>query len=212
MNGFILAGGKSTRMGRDKALLEWQGRPLIEHALAKLHSVGISARILGVRPDLAGFAPVISDNFPEQGPLGGIEAALSATDTDLNLFLPIDLPLLPVEFLNWMVARAELTQAAATIPRIEGQPQPLCAIYHRGLRGGIQSALSRGDRKVMRVVGRAADDAGMVIDIFDIEAVAAVQSANGAWPWRLPMRRWFENLNSPGDVVRTAVEQTPLIL
>ena len=204
MNAFVLAGGQSTRMGRDKALLEWQGRPLIEHALGKLRALGIAPRILGTRPDLERFAPVIHDNVPGCGPLGGIEAALSLTDADLNLFLPVDLPLLPTEFLLWLIARATLTEAAATIPQIEGHPQPLCAIYHRSLLPGIRFALEQGDGKVMRAVENAARNAGMRIDRFDVEAIGAAQASDSVWPRGIAAHRWFGNLNSPSDLSRTA--------
>src|SRR5580693_7445618 len=123
MNGFILAGGLSSRMGSDKALLEIDGRPLIAHALDLLSAVTPAPRICGSRPDLAPFADVIPDNFPNSGPLGGIEAALSASTTDLNLFLPVDLPNLPIEFLRVLVARAEDSNAVATIPTLAGLPQ-----------------------------------------------------------------------------------------
>ena len=203
MNAFILAGGKSTRMGRDKALLEWQGRPLIEHAVTRLRALGMNARILGNRPDLACFAPVVSDNFPGQGPLAGIEAALSVTETGLNLFVPIDLPMLPAEFLRWMSVRAETTQAAATIPCIEGQPQPLCAVYHRGLCEGIRASLQSGGGKVMRAVEQAAQAAGMRIDRFDVEAVAATDVFTPVQHQiRLP-HLWFENVNAPADLARS---------
>jgi molybdopterin-guanine dinucleotide biosynthesis protein A len=208
MNAFVLAGGQSTRMGRDKALLAWQGSTLIELALEKLREVSAEPRIVGTRPDLQRFAPVIQDNFPAVGPLGGIEAALNATDTDLNLFLSVDLPLLPVRFLRWMISRAGLTEAAATIPQVESRPHPLCAIYHRCLLDGIRVSLGRGDGKVMRAIENAARDSGTHIDRFDIETVAAAQ-ADGepgidAWPRGILTHRWFENLNTPGEAARAA--------
>src|SRR5450631_3928259 len=101
--GFVLAGGRSRRMGRDKALLEWCGIPLIERAVRSLRSVTSTVRIVGDREDLARFAPVVADTFPASGPLGGIHAALAASSRDWNLFLPVDLPLLPAGFLEWML-------------------------------------------------------------------------------------------------------------
>lgn len=208
MNAFVLAGGQSTRMGRDKALLAWQGRSLIELALEKLRGLGIEPRIVGARPDLERLAPVIHDNFPGLGPLGGIEAALSVSGTELNLFLPVDLPLLPVEFLRWLIARADLTQAAATIPQAGDRPQPLCAVYHRCLLEGIRASLRRGDGKVMRAITDAVSALGTPIDRFDVETVIAAQASR--WgridPWRrgIPLYRWFENLNTPLDAERAA--------
>jgi molybdenum cofactor guanylyltransferase len=207
LNAFILAGGQSTRMGRDKALLEFQGRPLIVHAVARLRALGFSPYIAGSRPDLAACAPVIPDHYPGSGPLAGIEAALSSSNADLNLFLPIDLPLLPVEFVRWMTARARETSALATIPQIQGRPQPLCAIYHRTLLPYAQSALAAGDRKVMRVVESAASLSSSKLDRFDVETIAACVDFTTA----LPVHRWFQNLNTPADLQTAALEESPSI-
>jgi molybdopterin-guanine dinucleotide biosynthesis protein A len=207
MNAFVLAGGQSTRMGRDKALLELAGRPLIEHALEKLRALGFSPRIVGVRPDLAAFAAVIPDIHPHTGPLGGIEAALAASDTEQNLFLPVDLPWLPVEFLRWMIERAESTEALATVPRLQGRPQPLCAVYTKTLLPYVQAALAADDAKVTRAVERAANRTGLRIDSFDVETIAAAQS----WEQTLPLHRWFENMNTIADFEKAALEQSARI-
>jgi len=226
VNAFILAGGLSTRMGRDKALLEFRGRPLIEHALDKLRTLGFSPRIAGTRPDLASWAPIIPDNYPGSGPLAGIEAALSVSNSGLNLFLPIDLPLLPVEFLRWMALRAGKTSALATIPYLQDHPQPLCAVYHRDLLPPLLSALIAGDRKVMRVVenaakkfchpdrsakrtveGPAGRSLGSHLDRFDVEIISACVD----FPAVPPVHRWFQNLNTLTDLQNAALEQMPFI-
>jgi molybdopterin-guanine dinucleotide biosynthesis protein A len=207
MNAFILAGGRSTRMGRDKALLEFLGSPLIEHAIARLRALGFSPRIAGSRPDLAAWAPILPDSYLGSGPLAGIEAALSASDADLNLFLPIDMPLLPLDLLRWMTARASETSALATIPRLQGLPQPLCAIYHRDLLRHLQIALAAGDRKVMRVVEHAAVASRAKLDCFNVETIAACLD----FPSDPPVHRWFQNINTPADVQIAALEQTPFI-
>lgn len=203
MNAFVLAGGQSLRMGRDKALLDLNGTPLIEIALEKMRALGFSPRIAGSRPDLSAFAPVIPDLHPRSGPLGGIEAALAASDEEQSLFLAVDLPWLPVEFLRWMIARVAQTGALATMPRLQGLPQPLCAIYHKALLPYAQAALNVGDAKVMRAVERAADATGLRIDSFDVESVAAAQG----WLNELPVHRWFENLNTPAEYAKAALEQ-----
>lgn len=207
MNAFVLAGGQSTRMGRDKAMLALGGRPLIEHALDKLRALGFSPRIAGSRSDLAAFAAVIPDRHPQAGPLGGIEAALAASDTEQNFFLPVDLPWLPLEFLRWMIDRANGTEALATIPRLQGRPQPLCAAYSKALLPYAQAALVADDAKVMRAVEQAANATGLRIDSFDVETVAAAQS----WKQPLPLHRWFENINTPADFKKAALEQTARI-
>jgi molybdenum cofactor guanylyltransferase len=203
VNAFVLAGGRSTRMGRDKALLELNNRPLIEHAIGKLRALGLSPQIVGSRPDLASYATILPDNYPDTGPLGGIEAALAATNTELNLFLPVDLPYLPVEFLRWLIERAATTQALATIPRLQGRPQPLCAVYSKALLPHVRSALAAGNAKVMHAIEHAESACGQRIDSFNTETIAAAQS----WEQSIPLRLWFENINTPADFEKAALEQ-----
>jgi molybdenum cofactor guanylyltransferase len=208
MNAFILAGGQSTRMGRDKALIAFRGHHLIEHALAKLRNLGFSPRIAGTRSDLAEYAPVIPDNYPGSGPLAGIEAALAASDSGLNLFLPVDLPLLPIEFLDWMTSRARESSALATIPRLQGRPQPLCAVYHRNLLSCARAALAAGKPKVMRAVENAAVATNSKLDLFDVETVAASLCPSTEWPATPPLHRWFQNFNTPADLETAALEES----
>lgn len=197
MNAFVLAGGQSTRMGRDKALLPLDGRPLIEHMVDKMRRMGLPARICGSRPDLAQFAEVLPDNFAQTGPLAGIEAALTVSDTELNLFVPVDLPGLPLEFLRWLIARAESSQAVATIPRFGDRFQPLCAVYSRRLVEGLRGSLIAGQRKVMDAVLASASALGASIDVFDVECIAAAGPAD--WPERPLLAEWFRNANTPAD-------------
>jgi molybdopterin-guanine dinucleotide biosynthesis protein A len=201
--GFVLAGGRSTRMGQDKALLSLAGRSLLEIALDKLRILPLAAapRIVAVRSDLSSHAAVIADLHPGCGPLSGIEAALAATARPLNVFLPVDIPLLPAHFLLWMLQRAETTGAVMTVPRMNGRPQPLCAVYHRDLLGHITASLRAGDYKVMQVVTEAAraHSSFHPIDIFDVELVSSVNSELLALS-PLPPHRWFHNCNTPEDV------------
>jgi molybdenum cofactor guanylyltransferase len=201
--GFVLAGGRSTRMGRDKVLLRVAGRSLLEFALEKLRTLPLASapRIVGGQAQVSAYAPLVPDLHPGCGPLSGIEAALAASSQRLNVLVPVDTPLLPPQFLLWMLRRAQITGAVATIPRINGQPQPLCAVYDRRLLGNIQSALEAGNWKVMPAV-RAEDPEtppGEWTDIFDVEAVASTDSwlLDGS---RVPPYRWFHNCNTPADI------------
>src|ERR1700733_6553877 len=93
---FILAGGKSTRMGRDKAFVEYEGRTLLARALEVARSVTPEVYIVGKREKFGRFARVVEDIFPDCGPLAGIHAALRASQTELNLILAVDMP-----FVSW---------------------------------------------------------------------------------------------------------------
>lgn len=207
MNGFVLAGGLSTRMGRDKALLEFEGGPLIARMVEVLRSVGLTPRICGAKSgsgqDLSGFAEVVPDNFARCGPLGGIEAALAVSDSDQNLFVPVDLPRLPREFLGWMVERAGASHAVATIPHFADRPQPLCAVYSRRLLPGLRQALADGHCKVMTAIQQSAAALSEPVDEFHVESVAAAGPAD--WPLRPPLRAWFSNVNTPADLEALAV-------
>lgn len=197
MNAFILAGGHSSRMGRDKALLEMDGRPLIEHMLAKLLKLGLHPRICGSRPDLARFADTVPDNFAHCGPLAGIEAALAIADSDLNLFVPVDLPGIPGEFLDWLVLRAEGSHAVATVPRYVDRAQPLCAVYSRRLLDGIRGCLSARNSKVTTAIRGSARSLGESVDEFDVESVAGTGPAG--WPTGTRPADWFRNVNTLSD-------------
>jgi molybdopterin-guanine dinucleotide biosynthesis protein A len=192
MNGFVLAGGRSSRMGRDKALLSHAGRPLVAHAVSLLRTAGLEPHILGSRPDLAQYAPVIEDLHPGCGPLGGIEAALTASNSEWNAFVSVDVPLLPAFFLRYLCERAAITGAAATVPTVGGRLNPLCAVYHRSLLPDIKQRIEAGDYKVMHVIEDHTNS-----DVFIVESVAA---ARDDWPVAPPLHRWFQNLNTPEDM------------
>ena len=145
---FILAGGKSTRMGADKAFVEFRGRPLIARSLEVARSVAGEVWIVGDRAKFAAFAPVVEDQFPGCGPLAGIHAALRASRTNLNLMLAVDLPFVSAQFLEYMVARARSGTAMVTAVRANGKCQPLCAVYCREFAGPAEKALQAGQYKI----------------------------------------------------------------
>jgi molybdopterin-guanine dinucleotide biosynthesis protein A len=199
--GFVLAGGLSTRMGQDKALLLLAGRSLLEIALDKLRTLPLNAapRIAAARSDLSSYAAAVADLHPGCGPLSGIEAALAASSQPLNVFLPVDMPLLPAQFLAWMMLRAETTGALMTIPRINGLPQPLSAIYHRNLLGSLTESLLAGNYKVMPALTAATRSRTGSIDVFDVEVVTSANPEVLAFS-PLPLYRWFHNCNTPEDM------------
>lgn len=89
--GLVLAGGASRRMGRDKALLAWQGRPLLDHMLALLAAAGVDRSVVsGDRPGHRG----VPDRYPGQGPLGGVATVADVLPDCRLLVVPVDMPLL----------------------------------------------------------------------------------------------------------------------
>ena len=105
----VLAGGKSSRMGRNKALLSWQGKPLYRHMADMLSRAGVSD-ILFSSNELTGVT-FLADIIPDRGPLSGIHAALNELPNSVHLIIvPVDMPLLPAE------ACQQLLDSAGSVP------------------------------------------------------------------------------------------------
>jgi len=147
---FVLAGGQSTRMGRDKALLRLGGQTLLERALASAHRIAPRVAILGSREKYAASGErIIEDEFPGCGPLAGIHAALGTSETDLNLILSVDMPFVPLEFFTYLLERARSRPTAlVTVPRIGGIVQGTCIACRRSFRIVCENQLKLGLCKV----------------------------------------------------------------
>jgi molybdenum cofactor guanylyltransferase len=148
VNGFVLAGGKSSRMGQDKAFIDLAGRTLLVRALALAQTVTDDVRIVGDREKFSGFGVVVEDILEDRGPLGGIHAALKASHAELNLMLAVDVPLVPPEFLEYLIAEAKASKAVVTMPRAGGHLQTLCAVYGPSFVVGAEAALQQGKNKI----------------------------------------------------------------
>jgi molybdopterin-guanine dinucleotide biosynthesis protein A len=145
---FILAGGHSSRMGTDKALLPLGRQTLLERALHTAARVANSVFIVGPRDRYSRYGNVVEDVFPDCGPLGGIHAALCITQTELNLMLSVDTPLMGPDFLAWLLEQARASSELIVVPEALGGLQPLAAVYRRPLRAVAEQALKRGDYKI----------------------------------------------------------------
>lgn len=196
-SGFVLAGGQSTRMGRDKALLEFDGQPLIAHALSILRQAGLAASIAGAQTDLAQYAPVVPDAAPGQGPLSGICAALESTTAPYAIFLPVDLPLVPPSLVACLLHHAQITGRAVTMPALCGVVQTFPAVVTRAALPTLQDELAAG-RRGCKMAFRAAS--GGAERAVAVELLA--QAGQIAHPWQLPPSRWFLNANTPAEMER----------
>jgi molybdopterin-guanine dinucleotide biosynthesis protein A len=176
--GFVLAGGRSSRMGRDKASLMWDGKSLLARAVSVVQAVTAITAIVG-DPAIHSFhsIPVITDRIRGAGPLGGVEAALAWSPAPWNLIVACDMPALDPAVLKAILHRAaSLPECDAVIPVSAGMPQPLCAAYHRRALPALQTALESGTFKMM-------------------EAVASVRVGR----LEIPDSDSFRNLNTPED-------------
>jgi molybdenum cofactor guanylyltransferase len=156
VTGFVLAGGASRRMGRDKALLRLGQEILLERQVRLLQTVCHSVAVIGPVRDLPGLeVPDIADELPGRGPLGGIYTGLRQARTEFSLFLGCDMPFMEARFLRYLCARALASGADVAIPETPGQGmQPLSAVYRRRALAAIRNSLASGDNKVSRFFSR----------------------------------------------------------
>lgn len=185
LTAFILAGGKSSRMGTDKAFVDYEGCTLLARSLSLARSVSSDVRVVGSREKFAAFTPVVEDVFRDRGPLGGIHAGLRASPTELNLFLAVDTPFLSEEFLRYLMNQAvDAPLATVVVPRTAGCWQPLCAIYRREFASAAESALRAGRNKIDRLF---AEVRTRVIEEQELEAAGFSPAL-------------FRNLNTPEEL------------
>jgi molybdenum cofactor guanylyltransferase len=181
----ILAGGQSRRMGRDKALIEFQGKPLIAHVIDALHELTSDVVVIANRSELYGpfGARVVADYDPPCGPLGGIAAGLRAVSHELAVVVACDMPFLNVKLLRWLIDLAEGYDAV--VPQTGEEFEPLHAAYRRNCFRPIVQRIERGERRV--------------ISFFADVRLRPVPESE--WRERDPAGRSLWNLNTPDDVI-----------
>ncbi|MGW8958334.1 molybdenum cofactor guanylyltransferase [Paenibacillus sp. NPDC055715] len=155
VTGIIVAGGRSSRMGQDKALLEIQGVTMLERTAAALEQV--TERVIVVTHDSQGYGPIglenVPDIYPGRGPLSGIHAGLSASRTEWSIIVACDMPFVQPEVLHVLLAVTEkwtkllgTTKPAgqAVISSVNGRIHPLLAVYHQSVLPSAEECLRSG--------------------------------------------------------------------
>jgi len=187
VTGFVLAGGRSTRMGRDKAFLRVGRRTLVEHvaqrlrpSVTRLTVIGSAANAERLRAIAAPGEPVLEDVRPERGPLMGVYTGLMAAADPVAVFVPCDMPWVEPELVARLVAAcaAGAAAAASVVPDDGWHPFPLAV---RTVAARAAGALLDADRGAMRGFLDAVD--------------ARVLTIEESW-----LRRSFLNLNTPADL------------
>jgi molybdopterin-guanine dinucleotide biosynthesis protein A len=217
VGGYVLAGGKSLRMGKDKALLELAGRPLVQHAVVKVSRVCSEVHLLGNRNELSVYGPLVRDLHEGGGPLSGIESALEDSRYDWNLFMPVDMPFLPTAFLGWWMPMAlarEKDGMRMAMLTVDGHPQPALCLLHKDVLPAVKTAVERGVFKLFRVFEETErelletkrDRSEVFFNLsWSVNQNFSV-TAEGNDPWfsltkkqEAARRLWFANLNTPEE-------------
>jgi molybdopterin-guanine dinucleotide biosynthesis protein A len=143
--GFVLAGGQASRMGCDKSMLIYQGKTLLDHAVAVLKALGLEVRVVGESEDpvRTGFVPTIPDLQYGLGPIGGIYTALNWSNSAAIFVLACDMPLVPVELLRALLETS--VESDVVVPRDSlGRLHPLCGVYSTACLQALETGIGGG--------------------------------------------------------------------
>ena len=179
MGGIVLAGGESRRMGQDKGLVAFRGRPMAGHVIEVLKGVVDEVVVVAHGEGYGQFGVrVVGDAVRGEGPVRGLVSGLEASGCAVNVVVSCDVPLLDREVLSWLlyVYKGEGVLVVRQVERVH----PLIGIYHRSVLEGMRELLAGGERRVQRVVELLG---GRVVDV------------PREWP-----EMWFRNVNRVGDL------------
>jgi len=185
--GFITAGGRSSRMGKDKAWLELGGRAMIEHVIAALEPI-CEVTIIANSPryERLGF-PVLADANSDVGPLEAIRTALSHAITSRVVLVGCDLPFVTSDLFKRLLSISG--NQCATVPfGADGNLEPLCAIYCRKALPVVTNLIAEGKRKVSLLFDRVSTRFVRFDELVDLKG----------------SQLFFENVNTHEDYLRAA--------
>jgi molybdopterin-guanine dinucleotide biosynthesis protein A len=160
VNGYVLAGGGSTRFGRDKALVEMDGTPMLLRMRTLLGEMTKQVNVIAAPEKYAALGITgIADLWGGQGPLAGIITALLTSkeaegEAQWNLIVGCDMPFLTREWLAYLVARAQASGAEVVAPHSAQGLEPLCACWRTNAAGELQTAFDEGVRKITHAMKR----------------------------------------------------------
>lgn len=179
---FILAGGKSSRMGSDKGLIELSGKSLAQHVIDAGKTVSDSVYLVANNTEYKNFRiPVINDLILDKGPMGGIYTALSATKLEWNMFLSCDIPLIKSDILKLLSDNIQ-SDYDAIIVKHNNTIEPLCGIYNKSLKDFFQVSI---EQEKLSITKALAELKVKYVEIPELESRATY---------------CFKNINTPQDL------------
>ncbi len=186
--GYVLAGGRSSRFGRNKAFEDVDGKPMVLHVADRIRSVVDSVALVGPAGLLGDLGlPVVEDSIEGFGPVAGILAAVEDSAAPWVLVVACDLPNIRPRFLEMLFHRAECSNVDAVIPlAADGREQPLCAVYNKSMVEPLRRAVESGRAKVTEAIR------GVNVAYLLAPEYAALD----------PSGEMLLNVNRPGDLLR----------
>ncbi len=184
--GMVTAGGRSSRMHRDKALLKLGDRAMIERVIAALRAVTSSVSIIANDPLYEKFGlPVFSDTHKGFGPMEAIRTALLNTSAPRVALAGCDMPFVTSELFAFLIDEAERYDAVVPLDS-KGRLEPLCAVYSTAVMNVVCRLIEKGDLKTARLFER------INTRIVEFEEVRHLPHSE----------LFFENINTPQDYAR----------
>lgn len=181
----LLAGGQSTRMGRDKALLPLPGSDLLlwQRQLAVLEDLQPEKIFWSgpVRPGLPSQIEVVTDEVTNGGPLAGISACLNRLQSDVLVVLAVDLPRMNVEFLQGLLARCSV--GCGAVPRRDNDFEPLAAVYPKVVASQAAEQLKAGRLAMQNLIQQAVKIGALHIVSLERERFYLFQNLNEPDDW-----------------------------
>lgn len=184
----VLAGGLSRRMGRDKALIEIGGRPMLARIIAGIRPLFDDIAVIGGDSRRYGSfgVPVRGDIRPGCGSLGGIYTALATALSPVVFCAACDMPFLNPHLVAFLLGVMRESECQAVLPSIDGEAEPLCAVYSRSILPVIERDLDGGVRRIKSTLSSL--------------AVRTVEP-DELRPYDPELRTFF-NINTPEDLER----------
>lgn len=181
VSGIVIAGGKSLRMGRDKSSLVYRNQSFLERAVDLLqHFTGDI--IVSLNNQITGKPyKIISDTVQNTGPIGGLYTCLPHIKNDRALVIPVDMPLLNVDVLQYLLQQADLNKKISVF-KAGGRLQMLTGLYHKEIVPLLQKQIEAGDyklRNLLKSIPHQIIDAGEFNNLFiNINTPAELQKLN----------------------------------
>jgi molybdenum cofactor guanylyltransferase len=153
ISGFILAGGKSRRMGTDKALLTFHGKPLLVHMFRLIEPLCDKVLISGQNSDYTSFGfEIVPDLYTGCGPIAGIFSVLKYSVFDWNLLVSVDVPFVNEELFLFLISN--MGEYDCIIPKHTSGVEPLIGLYHRRTLPVIEEMINSGDYKLTNLLSK----------------------------------------------------------
>jgi molybdenum cofactor guanylyltransferase len=151
VTGIVLAGGKSSRMGKDKCLVQFNKKKLIDYTIEIFKPITSEILISSGRVGHSQLGyKTIKDEFLDCGAIGGIHSTLKNTETEINILAPCDMPFISTELFEFLLQK--INNYDAVIPVFNGKVEPLTGVYSRNILPIVENQIRNKKYKILSLL------------------------------------------------------------